>query len=288
MLSLGDRMKQYEHDNNITILPYKPFIIRLDGKNFSKFTSGLVKPFDKNFTDAIVATMNNMVLFSNAVTGFCCSDEITLVINRVCTKEEYLSNDDKKLFAHNSNGRKTKLNTIMASKCSVYFNNNICSIFEKLSNDEKSNYTKELLDKVFRRDAIFDSRIIEFPDDKDYEIVNNLIWRSVYDCHRNTVSTYGRYHLGTKTCNNKNSTEMINMMKEKGINWENIPMYFKYGVYAKRIKERSTIVIKGENIEYERSVIKNKCFKIENNDYMLNVILSKIWEDTGVNMIEYQ
>jgi len=43
LLSLGDRMKSYEND--IKIPSYLPFIVRFDGKCFSKFTKGLKKTF---------------------------------------------------------------------------------------------------------------------------------------------------------------------------------------------------------------------------------------------------
>jgi len=46
---LGDRMKEYESSVKINIESDNPFLVRLDGKNFSKFTKGFKKPFDSNF-----------------------------------------------------------------------------------------------------------------------------------------------------------------------------------------------------------------------------------------------
>ena len=45
-------MKLYENESLsvIKIDSFQPFIVRLDGKNFSKFTSGLYKPFDSIHT----------------------------------------------------------------------------------------------------------------------------------------------------------------------------------------------------------------------------------------------
>lgn len=112
-VSLGERMKSYESEN--FLLPYQPYLVRLDGKNFSTFTNGFKSPFDKNFTNSMVVTMNDLVKFTNASTGFCCSDEITLIFPPVCTKEEYDLKENK--TCHLYNGRIIKLNTILASRC---------------------------------------------------------------------------------------------------------------------------------------------------------------------------
>ena len=77
--TLDDRMKAYERELNFKIPPYKPFIARLDGRSFSKFTKGLKSPFDNNFVTAMVDTMNDLVLEFNAHSGYTHSDEITLI-----------------------------------------------------------------------------------------------------------------------------------------------------------------------------------------------------------------
>jgi tRNA(His) guanylyltransferase len=55
---LGDRMKKYESmiDNQIVIKPCESFIIRLDGRSFSKFTKKFHKPFDIVFVKAMGLT----------------------------------------------------------------------------------------------------------------------------------------------------------------------------------------------------------------------------------------
>ena len=51
-IDLGDRMKMYENaplPESGRIKSSDNFIIRLDGRSFSKFTSGFAKPFDPVF-----------------------------------------------------------------------------------------------------------------------------------------------------------------------------------------------------------------------------------------------
>lgn len=84
-ITLSDIMKQYEWQH-VHLIPKKfHFMVRLDGKNFSTFTRGFKQkdsknPFDPNFQQAMINTMNDLVLkFSSVATGYVHSDEITLV-----------------------------------------------------------------------------------------------------------------------------------------------------------------------------------------------------------------
>ena len=80
---------------------------------------------------------------------------------------------------------------------------------------------------------------------------NNIIWRSSYDCYRNTVSAYGRYILGQKACMGKNCRMMIQTMKDEGFDFHaQVPVQYKYGVLCKK----KLVKLKTDNgEEYERS-----------------------------------
>ena len=121
-LDLGERMKLYENESlSISkIPPYKPFIIRLDGRSFSNFTSGLRKPFDCNFTKAMVLTTMDLITEFYAVCGYTHSDEITIIFKESCTKEEFDKEENKS--GHIFDGRSVKLLTVMSGYCSVRFN----------------------------------------------------------------------------------------------------------------------------------------------------------------------
>lgn len=274
--TLDSRMKSYENTYNILCIePYKPYVVRLDGNSFSKFTNGFRKPFDDLFQIAMIQTMNNLVEKFSAQTGYTHSDEITLVFNQCCTKEEYDNKTNKSV--HSFNGRIIKLCSVMAGYCSARFNDNINNLLESLLN--KDIYTQKVIQKINSNNACFDARIITFPDDKNYEITNLLVWRSIKDCHRNAVSTYARSYYSQKQLHNKNSTEMIQMLKDKGLDWNNVPIYYKHGTYAK--KELYTI---DDNTVRQR--ITNKCFKIKCTDEYYNLLMSKTWPEISINKPE--
>lgn len=260
--TLQDRMKIYEHNNKgDTLLPYKPFIARLDGVNFSKYTQGFNKPYDMLFRTVMILTMNDLVDKFKSSTGYTQSDEITLVFPMVCTKEEY----DKKINKtyHYRKGRKIKICSIFASFCTSRF------IFHmtRLINLDSFGKTKELKERINKMMVGFDCRIIEYPDEKDFEILNHQIWRTL-DCNRNAILQYGETHIGKKNIINMNCKQISSKLLEMGIDFQD-PQFILNGVYCKKIlyscDDNNTI----------RSKYINKTFKIKYSDEILKMLFSK-------------
>lgn len=284
-LSLAERMKNLEIEYK-KIQPYESFIIRADGKSFSSYTNGLKKPFDKHFINAIIRTSNSLLgEFNGATIAYCSSDEISIIVPRICSKEEYdkLIILNKELPTHYASGRQSKIITLIAARCSVIFN--------KYMNEEIKNnldeYTEKTIEKIKKSEAIFDARIILIPINMEIEIVNNIIWRSNYNCLSNTISSYGRYKLGDKQIKNKNGAEQIQMMKNINFDFDiAVPNYIKYGILSKKIIIK---MIDDKGDEYIRGKIMNFSSNImkENKLNVLNLFLSKYYIDDLINIVEY-
>ena len=78
------RFKDMEKEKRIYLDNFKTYIIRMDGKNFSTYLNGFVKPFDEIFRD----TMNEVMIecckeISGAICGFTNSDEISVVFKKI-------------------------------------------------------------------------------------------------------------------------------------------------------------------------------------------------------------
>lgn len=277
-VALGDRMKGYEAlvNHYSKIFPYKPFAVRLDGHTFSKFTNGFKRPFDQLFLKAMVSTMNDLMTKFLPVTGYTHSDEITLVFKSACTKDEFDTKTNKS--THAFDGKVHKLNSLLAGYCSARFNFHITN----LVNQHKDEYPQELVSKVNLHEAHFDCRILLFPDDKEHDIVNLLLWRSVMDCHRNAVSSYARHFFGNKRVTGMHSDQMIELLqKEKNFNWEkDVPLCYKHGVFAKKeLYESEVVTPKGEKVMAVRQRIINKCFRIAFSEKVYEMIMAKNWPD---------
>jgi len=278
--TLGDRMKAMEKTARVP--PYQSFIVRADGNRFSKYTQGLKKPFDVVFLRAMTRAANGLLEHFKPMSVFVCSDEISLVFGPVCTEEEFQAmelSENKNIPGHIFSGRYNKIETLVSSKAAVLFNN--CMV-EELKNkvaEEPDRYTDRFIERVESRDAIFDARLIPIPLGAEFEIVNNLIWRSCYDCYRNTVAAYARHVLGKKLCNNKNGPQMIALMKENGFDFAaDVSTAEKYGVFCKKIV-RTFVNEKGE--DYERYRVLNFCMNMneqEDKSKCLQLLMNKYFE----------
>jgi tRNA(His) 5'-end guanylyltransferase len=205
---LGDRMKFYE-TFPIAQQIKPPFLIRLDGRSFSTWTRGLTKPFDKTLISVFHECTEALLEETNADFAYHQSDEITL---------GFLKPVDPNTQMY-FNGKTQKLVSVTSSFLTAQFN--------MLIEEEFPN--KPL--------AYFDSKVFEVPNET--EAVNALIWRQ-QDAKRNSIQLLGRSHFSHKQMYKKSSMEIVRMLKEVGINWEEEPNYFKYGQLFKRVKTQTS------------------------------------------------
>lgn len=203
---LSDWCKWLEKNfSNEVMIPTLPVIIRLDGNNFSKWTNGLEKPFDKKLTELMVETTKFLVKETNAIVGYTQSDEITLIL--------YSSERKKSVY---NDGKKQKILSKLTGKCVTFFN------------------TKRIeLLPTHNKIANFDCRIYQTPTLQD--ACAQLLWRE-NDATRNSVSMLAQSLFSHSELQNLNTDEMQDkMMLEKGVNWNNLDVNLKRGTYIKRI-----------------------------------------------------
>ena len=80
-----------------------------------------------------------------------------------------------------------------------------------------------------REEPSFDCRIWNVPN--LVEAANALLWRE-QDAFKNSISMAAQSHFEHKELQNKNGSEMQEMLfKEKGINFNNYPSFFKRGTF---------------------------------------------------------
>jgi tRNA(His) guanylyltransferase len=199
----GDRMKHYEKKYTSAHIPiHEPLCIRIDGKGFSKFTKGFKKPFDDILSSAMVTTMLSLVKNTHASFSFTQSDEITLIYKPGEKASEYLFG-----------GKVSKINSILASMATYYFNQSISAHTDK--------------------PAFFDCRTWSVPD--PIEASNVILWRA-QDARKNSISSLFRWTAGHRAMNGLDQSQMKNhLLKNHATDWNELPNNYKYGTYAKPI-----------------------------------------------------
>lgn len=205
--SLGDWCKWLENNFSPDIaIPLLPIIIRFDGNNFSKWTKGLNKPFDERLMGLMQDVTRFVVHETNATIGYTQSDEITIIL--------YSPHRDLQIY---HDGKKQKILSKLTSKLTLEFN--------------KLKYKWYLEDWP---DAIFDARLYQTPTLQDAAI--QLLWRE-NDAIKNSISMVAQTHFSHKELHKKTGHEKKAMLKDIGIDWEDMHPNFKRGTYFKRLKK---------------------------------------------------
>lgn len=244
--SLGDRMKTYEAVPKNFLMRQTPVIIRLDGKAFHTFTKGFQKPFDTALTRAMQTTMKQLCEnIQGCVLGYTQSDEITLVL---C---DYQTITTDAWFGYNVE----KMCSVAASMATLYFFKALCEYRDELweSNDCSFLDKINLINRKLEMGAYFDARCFNVPKE---EVVNCLIWRQ-QDATRNSIqalaqSLYSQKQLSGLKC----SQLQDKMFEEKGVNWNDLSVYQKYGVCA--IKKAVPKFVEAKNSEFVKLINRSK------------------------------
>ena len=253
--SLGDRMKgNYESVTKTKLVKRMPVAIRLDGKAFHTFTRGFNKPYDLVLSRAMELTTQKLCeSIQGCVFGYTQSDEITLILIDYKTLDTcaWFDNEVQKMCSISAS-MATMWFAKMFEKCVVDFNRKIdvraTPIDDEQFIDEyyfpddvleeygiKDNETALGLAKKYtvacEKGAMFDSRVFNIPKE---EVCNLLIWRQ-QDATRNSIEMLGRAYFSDKELFKKNCSNIQDMlMKQHGVNWNNIPARFKRGLCCKR------------------------------------------------------
>lgn len=210
---LGDRMKNYENVFNPKVDSSLPIVVRLDGRSFSNFTRNFRKPYCPKFIKIMSYLTNKIVHEFSFKYSYCQSDEISLIWWKDKPEEQFIFD-----------GKINKINSIVASYCSVQFNQHL---FET--------------NKI----GLFDCRTFNVPSKT--EVVNYLIWRGK-DCYRNSVTRVAQLYFSHKELQGKSTAEKLEMINQYAItneicNFDYWLQDFKYGVAQDRVEQHSPLLL---------------------------------------------
>lgn len=208
MSDLGDRMRIYEEASRYVLPRRLPIIIRVDGKAFHTYTRGCKKPFDEGVDVAMDAAARALCEgIGGSQLAYVQSDEVSVLMH--CYKKL----DSQPWFANEVQ----KIVSIAASIASVAFTLESNRIWE---NSGKSNLVFGAL-----KPAHFDARVFVLPE---AEVCNYFIGRQ-QDAIRNSVSALAQSMYSNKQLHGKSTKSRYDMCFEKGVNWDELPMYQQRG-----------------------------------------------------------
>ena len=218
--AISERMKaNYEDRSRFTLPRRSNIIIRIDGKAFHTYTRGMNRPFD----DGFIADMDTTAAYlckniQGAKFAYVQSDEISILL----TDYEKITTD-------------------------AWFDNNV----QKMASVSASMATRAFNEARMNRQylspaepgmkwAEFDSRVFQIPEFTEVE--NYFIWRQ-QDCVRNSIQAVAQSLYSHKELHGKNTSEMQEMIFQKGINWDKYNPNYKRGRFIRKEHELVNVVI---------------------------------------------
>ena len=218
--ALGDRMKEFYEDRTRIKLPRRTFtIIRIDGKAFHTYTKGLERPFDEGLIEDMNATTAYLCKnIQGAKFGYVQSDEISLVLTDF---------DDLGTHAWFDNNLQ-KMVSVAASMATAEFNK--LRLIRYMKN---SMIFLEPEDIGKFKMAEFDARAFQIPFIDEVE--NYFIWRQ-QDAVRNSISSVAQSLYSTKELHGKKTSDMQELIFQKGINWNDYDFRLKRGAVIAKVE----------------------------------------------------
>lgn len=195
-MDLGDRMKAYEETFRQVLPVRMPAVIRLDGKAFHTLTRNCERPFDKRLRDCMVQAALAVLEEVPGRMAFHQSDEVSILLI------DYNKFDSEQWFK----GAVQKIVSVAASVMGVEFSSR------------------------WGKPGYFDARVFVVPE---RDIKNYFIWRQ-RDAMRNAVSMAAQAHFSPKQLHGKHSDEMVVMLKDKGVLFDQYPEWFRFGSVCRR------------------------------------------------------
>ena len=207
-------MKAYEkRGSGRRCMPALPICARIDGKRFSRWTSGLERPYDVRLSELMVETTRQLVRETPALLGYTQSDEISLVFHADGPKQQRFLD-----------GRVQKLASVLASMTTARFN-----ALARTAIPERAD-----------EPALFDCRVWAVPNRT--EAANTFLWRE-RDATKNSISMAARHYYDHADLHQRSSSELQELLFAKGVNWNDYPPFFKRGSFVRHEMTERTLTV---------------------------------------------
>lgn len=228
---LGVRMKTfYEQIPKTKLMRRCPVALRIGGKAFHTFTRGFQKPFDEVLIKSMQETMKYLCEnIQGCVLGYTQSDEITLILvdYKKLTSSAWFDYEVQKICSIAASMATMAFNKFFANNVGDY-----CTYTYEREDNSHEEY-EHILSLAIDKGAMFDCRCFNIPKE---EVTNLIYWRQL-DASRNSIQMVGQANFSHKELQNKSCNEIQDMlMTQKGINWNDLPIYQKRGSCCVRNK----------------------------------------------------
>lgn len=225
---LAKRMKDYESVSKTRLMKRCPVICRIDGKAHHSFTRGFKRPFDEIYIKSMQETAKYLCEnIQGVVLSYQQSDEITLVMvdYKKLNTSPYFDYEVQKLCSIIASMATMAFNKAFEKNVEAFFCNEVVDNAANIVNETKYKLHKTYI-KAVDKGAMFDARVFNIPKE---EVTNLIYWRML-DATRNSIQMVGQANFSHTELQNKSCNMIQDMlMTQRGINWNDFPVYQKRG-----------------------------------------------------------
>lgn len=240
----------------------KPYILHICGYNFHAFRQGFHQPYDPIFQQAMVLTMNDLLLAFQACTGHTHMFDIVLVFDRHRSR---LTMDPERLL------------TMYTSYATVRFNHHMA---EQIQNPfYVGSYPPGKVAAIMSRQSLFYANFVQPSSaqttSQPHPMLKWLVDRCRHHALTQTVFLWAQTLLGSDKCQHKTRDELIQLLLvEKAIQWTtDIPIFMSYGVVGKLdINPRSDA----------RPYVCNRAVIFDDRDWTFQWVMAPHWPITKI------
>ena len=208
--SLKDRIESYKKTTNYTLMNKVPLIININGKNFSKITSLLDKPYDDKFAECMFSTGLRLCNdIEGVVFGYQHNDEVNLIVRND-------QNDDTAPWFDNN---LQKICSVTSAIATMHFNE--CASTLKMNMLGDPIFTCEVFPVPTAAEAI-NTMIYK----QQHNFLSSLHFASLYELLKHHDKNTIKEMLSGLT-----SDEKIDLLKQEvNVDFNDYPLPFKRGI----------------------------------------------------------
>lgn len=214
-----DELEGYANKYKIKLQKKTPVFVVIDGRSFKTFTKGFERPMDSVFNKAMQETMKFLCdAAQGCVFGYTASDEITLVLTDYCRW------NSAAWFDYDLTNLCSAAASIATDAFARYFIEAVDN-FEEIYDGENKETLLEAYERAIDVGATFTANCFNVPENR----VTEMIYWKQLDHRRHAIQSLGRQYYTRPELLGKCNDEVIDMLKEKGIYWEDMPTEMKHG-----------------------------------------------------------
>jgi tRNA(His) 5'-end guanylyltransferase len=281
--SFEEGMQVYEKTSMTSHIPNnRPFIIRIKTNAYTKMTAlinakhnrTLKSPFDKTYSIVMIKTaqafLKDNIFKPRSI--YTHSDEINLLFHA----------SQSKIY----NGDIQKFVSLISSKATTFFRKYFSIHF---SDDKVINYSQDVYFNIEQNMPTFESKVIYFPEDKEYEIVNYFMWRATKI--RDYIQDYSLSILTQKGIENMKKDELkvfYKTISDIDIH-QDAPFYLRYGIFMKKsITKACFVESDGNDIDIVNTIIHFWSMKFTYTEEILEQLMSKYFIKDAWKQISHE